>query len=330
MEKKDQIELRSQDVKDILEKVPSWTIRWSSSLILSIVLLFIFLLWLIKYPDFILADAVIYSEPLPQKIISYQDARIQYLFVGDNKKIKKNTILAVFENDANYKDVIFLKKILNGTNFDSTNIQFPIDKIKFLFLGDIETDLAKFEKSYLKYKKLKNNQLSLNNTSIQNNTLKLLLKDYNNLKSAIKNWEIKNISKSTIDGTIYFHKSWSENMKISANEPLFTIVPDNVSSYVARINAPIVNSGKIKKNQKVRLSLNSFPESEYGVLIGRVDYISTIPNPEGFYIVNVNLSPSLETNYKKTIHFNYEITAKAEIITHDLRLIERFFNNFKK
>ena len=49
--KLEDIELRSEEVQEILAKVPHWMLRWGNVLFLSLILMLLFLSWLIKYPD---------------------------------------------------------------------------------------------------------------------------------------------------------------------------------------------------------------------------------------------------------------------------------------
>ena len=63
----DDIQLRSEEVQEILTKVPHWMIRWGNALILFLTLLMLFLSWLIKYPDVIPAEAIVTTEIPPQK-----------------------------------------------------------------------------------------------------------------------------------------------------------------------------------------------------------------------------------------------------------------------
>ncbi|HCY80374.1 MAG TPA: HlyD family secretion protein, partial [Xanthomarina gelatinilytica] len=70
------------------------------------------------------------------------------------------------------------------------------------------------------------------------------------------------------------------------------------------------------------------------VLNGTVKNISLIADSEGFYYIDVALPQKLITSYNKVIDFKQEMRGSAEIITEDLRLIERFFyqliNIFKR
>lgn len=75
--------------------------------------------------------------------------------------------------------------------------------------------------------------------------------------------------------------------------------------------------------------LENFPNAEFGVIQGQVSNISIIPDEEGFYSIDVDLPKNLITAYNKNIDFKQEMRGSAEIITEDLRLIERFFYQFK-
>ena len=55
-----------------------------------------------------------------------------------------------------------------------------------------------------------------------------------------------------------------------------------------------------------------------------------MPDKDGFYLIDVSLPELLVTSYNKEIEFKQEMRGVAEIITEDLRLIERFFYQFKE
>ena len=69
----------------------------------------------------------------------------------------------------------------------------------------------------------------------------------------------------------------------------------------------------------------NYPSDEFGELNGTVKSISLIPNEEGNYLINVELPQDLKTTYGKKIAFRQEMKGTANIVTEDLRLIERFF-----
>ncbi|EKF54161.1 putative HlyD-family transporter [Galbibacter marinus] len=77
------------------------------------------------------------------------------------------------------------------------------------------------------------------------------------------------------------------------------------------------------------MMLSNYPETEFGVLKGTVMNISQIPDDKGNYIVDVSIPHELVTSYGKRITFKQEMLAQAEIITEDLRLLERLFYQFR-
>ena len=68
---------------------------------------------------------------------------------------------------------------------------------------------------------------------------------------------------------------------------------------------------------------------EYGMIKVQIAHISLVPiNKENQknYILEVIFPDSLVTNYGKTLEFSQEMTGTAEIITEDLRLLDKFLN----
>lgn len=106
---------------------------------------------------------------------------------------------------------------------------------------------------------------------------------------------------------------------------IFTIIPKNNTDFIAKLKTLARNSGKIKIDQTVNIKLENYPDEEFGVIKGYIESISLIPDNDGLYLIDVLLPPRLITSYDKEIIFKQEMKATAEIITEDLRLMERFF-----
>ena len=87
-------------------------------------------------------------------------------------------------------------------------------------------------------------------------------------------------------------------------------------------------AGKVKVGQKVNIKFVNYPYMEYGIVRGIIKTISLIPI-ESNYTVEVEFPQGLKTNYNKTLVFTQEMQGSAEIITEDIRLIERFLNPLK-
>ena len=66
------------------------------------------------------------------------------------------------------------------------------------------------------------------------------------------------------------------------------------------------------------------------IVEGKVANISLTPDDVGNYYVDIVLPNGLKTSYNKTLPFDKELTGNADIVTQDLRLIERFFYQIRK
>ena len=160
--------------------------------------------------------------------------------------------------------------------------------------------------------------------------LKHVIQSLNHLKKAIGDWEYNYVLKSRIKGRVSFLNHWHTNQTISRGDLVFTVIPSGNLAFMAKLKTLIQNSGKIKVGQSVHIKLENYPDTEFGVLNGKVKNISLIPDREGWYLIDVELPQKLVTSYHKEIDFKPEMRGTAEIITEDIRLIQRFFYRFKE
>lgn len=126
-----------------------------------------------------------------------------------------------------------------------------------------------------------------------------------------------------------FLQIWTENQTINAGDNVFVVIPTETKSYLGKIKAPALNSGKIKIGQNVNIRLSNYPDREFGMLNGVIKTISLTPNKDNNLLIDVELPKGLETSYKKDIVFQQEMSGTADIITEDLRLIERILYQFR-
>jgi multidrug resistance efflux pump len=169
----------------------------------------------------------------------------------------------------------------------------------------------------------------INRTREEMQLLKTVIQSFNQLKKGLKDWERKFVLKNSIDGKVSYLSFWNENQTVQTGDLVFTIIPSETKNFIAKLKAPLRNSGKIKKGQSVQIKLENYPSDEFGVLNGTVSNISSVPDKNNMYLIDVVLPNNMETSYNKTIVFKQEMIGSADIITEDLRLIERFFSQFK-
>lgn len=61
----------------------------------------------------------------------------------------------------------------------------------------------------------------------------------------------------------------------------------------------------------------------------KIKSISLTPDIEGNLLIDVDLPNGIETSYDKKINFQQEMSGTADIVTEDLRLIERLLYPFR-
>jgi multidrug resistance efflux pump len=158
--------------------------------------------------------------------------------------------------------------------------------------------------------------------------LSALEEAYLNLRAQIRIWENKYLLISPIDGIVTFTRFWSKNQSVVEGEPVLNVVPETPGNYIGRINLNMQRSGKVKIGQVVNIKLSGFPYLEYGMVRGTVKTKSLVP-AENSYIIEVSLSQGLVTLYGKKLEFTQNMQGTAEILTDNLRLIQKIINPFR-
>lgn len=152
----------------------------------------------------------------------------------------------------------------------------------------------------------------------------------NQLQSDITAWKMNYLLVSPIAGKVAFTEIWSVNQNVTGGKVVFTVLPDTVAQLVGKAKLPINRSGKVNQGQEVNIRFNNFPDNQFGMVKGVVKNISLIPTEDGNYIVEVSFPVGLKTTYNKTLPLSQEMTARADIITEDTRLLEQFFLPLKR
>src|SRR5690606_18100179 len=183
--KLEEIELRSEQVRDILSYVPHWMIRWGNVLFLTLILMFFALSYFIKYPDVIVSEALITTKEPPQKEYAKINGKIDSVLVKNGEIVRPNSVVAIIENTANFNDVQKLKSIIDTIKPNSKYFYFPIDNLPILFLGDIDNSFALFENNYTQYILNKQLQPYSNEALANKNSLSEAYRRLKNSKSQL-------------------------------------------------------------------------------------------------------------------------------------------------
>ncbi|HLV93123.1 MAG TPA: HlyD family efflux transporter periplasmic adaptor subunit, partial [Aequorivita sp.] len=153
------------------------------------------------------------------------------------------------------------------------------------------------------------------------------------LENQIIGWQQSYVLKSPYDGYVNFLGNITENQTVSAGSVLFAVLPKD-TRLIGYVQIPSQGIGRVEKGQRVNIQLANYPQQEFGQLKGEIISVSEIPtinqeSKEGFYFAKVSLPEGLHTTYNKELEHTAEMIGTASIITDDLRVFERVFNQLR-
>lgn len=148
-----EIELRTDEVTEILESSPSWLFNWGMLIIFSMMALGVALTYFISYPDILVAKATVTSLNPSVTVVARTSGKLASLLVKDNQEVRKGSVLAILENTADYHNVlkvnediqVLASKMRPGNSLP--NFSFN-DALK---MGDLTAGYLQFLKAYKDY-----------------------------------------------------------------------------------------------------------------------------------------------------------------------------------
>ncbi|WP_411029290.1 HlyD family efflux transporter periplasmic adaptor subunit [Spongiimicrobium sp. 3-5] len=148
----DDLNERSDQVREILGKAPHWVIRAGITLIFIIITLLLLGAALISYNDVVTAEIVVSSKNPPVYIKSGASGKLINIFAERGQSVVKGEKLAEVESNARIEDVYYLKGSIKdfepqGISLDSLKSLFPTH----LNLGDIQPSYDNFVIQYQNY-----------------------------------------------------------------------------------------------------------------------------------------------------------------------------------
>jgi HlyD family secretion protein len=149
-----------------------------------------------------------------------------------------------------------------------------------------------------------------------------------NLRAQMNIWVNTYYLSSPVEGIATFTKFWSTNQSVVRDEPVISVVPRDPGEFIGRINLKMQRSGKVQEGQLVNIKLSGYPYLEYGMVRGIVKSKSLVPSGDA-YVIEITLTDGLTTLYGKELEFTQNMQGIAEIITEDVRLLQRIVNPFR-
>lgn len=196
MEEHEKIELRSDDVQEILGTPPSWIVKWGTTIIFFSVTMLFFVSYIVKYPDIIHAPVMITTEMPPVPVVARTTGYLAKLAVKENDTVRTGDLLVVLQSSANYEDVLKLEEDLKMLENIDPSVMTAFEPDMTLNLGELQIGYSAFVQilKELKFKRTENYS-SQNVAQIQlqiKNTERMIKTEQDKEINARKNAELAN------------------------------------------------------------------------------------------------------------------------------------------
>ncbi|MEL7586987.1 MAG: HlyD family efflux transporter periplasmic adaptor subunit [Prolixibacteraceae bacterium] len=263
----------------------------------------------------------------PQKIVSLKKQvrmhRVYYDRLWSQRQIMEqelNISLEQFRRDS----LLYVQEVLSHVDYRKSESELLKKRFDFnsvrTSLAETETEIIELEREQISAEKEYEDQKRQLQTE--------LTAAFNVLKSKLDAWENTFVLLAPIGGKVTFTNYWSKNQQVKTGDVVFTVVPADASKIIGRLTLPLRGAGKVRRGQQVNIRFDNFPYMEYGMVKGTVSSVSLVPSNDN-YAVEIDLPQDLKSNYNIRLPFSQEMKGDVEIITDDLRLIQRFFNPVK-
>ena len=153
LEEDKQIELRSEEVQEIMGQVPPWILRWGITVMAGLLALAFGLCWFFKYPQSLEAEVTLTTSTPPAELHARSSGQLAFVAVTDKQLVKAGEVLAMIRNTADFRDMSELEALFQnwksgGTTADSLQAALARNDWN---TGECQPTLAAFRQSLENY-----------------------------------------------------------------------------------------------------------------------------------------------------------------------------------
>ena len=310
------IELRSEEVQEVMNRVPPSILRYGIGILATIVGVLLIGSALFSYPETVQVEVTLSPQNPPAYIKCTGGGKLERLYVANGQTVKKGDVLAVMENVACTEDILRLRECLADWQAKGARPE----RLETVFfhrmprLGSVQGDYASCLSAWNNYlQHAYENRIyetELNNAVAQ-------------LMTALHEWETTYLPIAPVNGKVAFMQIWKKGQYVNAGETLFVVVPDGESEFTGKALLPMQGSGKVRTGQRAVIRLAGFSEQEYGRIEGEVASISPVPDEEGNYVVEI----CLKCMSGKKPPLLKVMSGTAEIIIREQSLLKRILTH---
>ena len=250
--------------------------------------------------------------------------------LGEIRKLQQQIILQKKIQEREYANVAeeyeAYKKLKNKNVI--SNSEFKQQENKYLSgkypLQQTAAALLNNNSSYL----AKQKELATLENTIREQQVKFV-QALNSMMNETQSWLMKYVVWANIAGRVGYVGILQENQNVALNQSLFVVNPGN-TNFFGELQIPQYNMGKVKVGQKVLIKLRSYPFEEYGMVMGRVSYITDFAMKDSVFLAKVDFDKIAPKGGEHLFVLKPGMIADAEIITKESSLLQRFLRNVNK
>ncbi len=146
MQKSPDIELRSEEVQEILGTPPVWLVRWGTTAAFLFFLVLVWASYWIRYPDIVKGTITVTSTEPPRKLYAPTPGYIARVLVRNEQNVDSGQVLLAFKtkDNSSVDDVMSLEDALSNVDEPSDSILLAFNPQRNLLLGDMQKDFEDF------------------------------------------------------------------------------------------------------------------------------------------------------------------------------------------
>lgn len=153
MEEHERIELRSDDVQEIIGTPPRMIVRWGTLVVTGAVLVMVALSFWVQYPDKVRGRVTITSKIAAVRVNAQKSDLISKIHVEDGDKVKEGDLLVEMQSAANFEDVEELEEFTKDLNNadQSELLEFLSSDFRQLEIGTLQPLYAEMQTNFNKF-----------------------------------------------------------------------------------------------------------------------------------------------------------------------------------
>ena len=98
MKNENNIDVRNEEIQEILGTPPGWILRFGTLIFLIVIVLLIWLSYWIQYPDVVESEIIVSFNDPPTKLISPKSGFLNELHTRHNPRVKKGQLLISYNS----------------------------------------------------------------------------------------------------------------------------------------------------------------------------------------------------------------------------------------